>query len=836
MWKSRTPKKLPLLLIAGLASAITMAQGGAPANDLCTAVTPQALAVGGSLTFTGDNSNATFPGDAAPGTVMAQYPAPNTWHAFTTTTCSNVTVSYCGTAAGWSNVWRLLSTDCPADSLIGASVSDTTTCANHNWTFTFNNLAAGTYYLPVPNFGFGQGGGAYSIAVSAVACANSNDHCTSVVPQALAVGTSLTFTGDNSTATFDGDAVPGTIMAQYPAPNTWHAFTTTTCSNVTVSYCGTNSGWSNVWKLLAVECPADSTIGASVSDTTTCANGNWTFTFNSLAAGTYYLPVPNFGFGQGGGAYSIQASATDCAGVPPANDLCSNVVPQALSVGSTLTFTGNNTNATFTGDAAPGTVLAQYPAPNTWHAFTTTTCSNVTVSYCGTDSGWSNVWKLLAVECPADSTIGASVSDTTTCANGNWTFTFNSLAAGTYYLPVPNFGFGQGGGMYSIQVSAADCVGLPPANDLCSNVVPQSLSVGNTLTFTGNNTYATFTGDAAPGTVLAQYPAPNTWHAFTTTMCSNVTVSYCGTDSGWSNVWKLLAVECPADSTIAASVSDTTTCANGNWTFTFNSLAAGTYYLPVPNFGFGQGGGAYSIALSASYCAGDPPVNDLCSSVTPQALTIGSSLTFTGDNSTATFTGDAVAGTIMAQFPFPNTWHAFTTTACSDVTVSYCATDSGWSNVWRLLSTDCPADSLINASNADTTACANGNWTFSFLALAPGTYYLPVPNVGFGQGGGLYSIGVSASICTVGLPDHMAIANWTLYPNPANGSVTVAFPSDLGHAKLELMDMTGRVLISEQISTSGNALLDLDGKLATGQYLVQITTATSRSIQRLILR
>ncbi|MBS1940026.1 MAG: hypothetical protein JST38_04020, partial [Bacteroidetes bacterium] len=236
-------KKL-FLLATGFISVAAMAQGGAPANDLCTNVVPQALAVGGSLTFTGDNSNATFPGDAAPGTVMAQYPAPNTWHAFTTTACSNVTVSYCGTASGWSNVWKLLSTDCPADSLIAASVSETTTCPNQNWTFTFNNLAAGTYYLPVPNFGFGQGGGAYSIAVSAVACANSNDLCTNVVPQALAVGASLTFTGDNSTATFDGDAVPGTVMAQYPAPNTWHAFTTTTCSNVTVSYCGTAAGWS----------------------------------------------------------------------------------------------------------------------------------------------------------------------------------------------------------------------------------------------------------------------------------------------------------------------------------------------------------------------------------------------------------------------------------------------------------------------------------------------------------------------------------------------------------------------------------------------------------------
>ncbi|MBS1942897.1 MAG: T9SS type A sorting domain-containing protein, partial [Bacteroidetes bacterium] len=438
--------------------------------------------------------------------------------------------------------------------------------------------------------------------------------------------------------------------------------------------------------------------------------------------------------------------------------------------------------------------------------------------------------RLLSTDCPADSLIGASVSDTITCANHNWTFTFNNLAAGTYYLPVPNFGFGQGGGAYNIAVSAVACAN---SNDLCTSVVPQALAVGASLTFTGDNSTATFDGDAVPGTVMAQYPAPNTWHAFTTTTCSNVTVSYCGTAAGWSNVWRLLSTDCPADSLIGASVSDTITCANHNWTFTFNNLAAGTYYLPVPNFGFGQGGGAYSIEVGAVTCAG---ANDLCTSVTPEALAIGSTLNFTGDNSTATFTGDAEPGTIMAQYPFPNTWHAFTTTACTDVTVSYCATDSGWSNVWRLLSTDCPADLLINASNADTTACANGNWTFSFLALAPGTYYLPVPNVGFGQGGGAYNINVSAAICTVGIPESQGMPDWTLYPNPSTGAVTVAFSHSQGEGWLAITDMTGRILISKAIPATGNLHLDLGGKLAPGQYLVEIRTSTGCSVQRLMLR
>ncbi|MBP9080555.1 MAG: hypothetical protein KBF80_09920, partial [Flavobacteriales bacterium] len=157
----------------------------------------------------------------------------------------------------------------------------------------------------------------------------------------------------------------------------------------------------------------------------------------------------------------------------PANDFCSAVTPEPLAVGSSLTFTGDNTNATFAGDAEAGTLLAQYPSPNTWHAFITTDCADVTVSYCATDSGWSNVWKLLTTDCPAQTLINPTTVETTTCANGNWTFTFVGLGAGTYYLPVPNVGFGQGGGPYSVEVSAAACAGGPPANDLCTQVTAE---------------------------------------------------------------------------------------------------------------------------------------------------------------------------------------------------------------------------------------------------------------------------------------------------------------------------------------------------------------------------
>ncbi len=786
------------------------------------------------MTFTGDNTAATFAGDAVAGSLLAEYPFPNTWHAFTTTQCTNVSVSYCNTSAGWSTIWKLLTQDCPANTVINASSSDQTTCANGNWTFSFGELPAGTYYLPVPNVGFGQGGGPYSIAVSAVACAAvAPDLCGDAVPVSLASGATLTFSGDNTSATFAGDAVPGSELAQFSFPNTWHAFTTVECANVTVSYCNTNAGWSTIWKLLTTDCPADSVIYASVSDQTTCANGNWTFSFNELAAGTYYLPVPNVGFGQGGGPYSIDVSALACG--LSGEDLCGDVTAQSLAAGTTLNFTGDNSAATFAGDAVAGSVLDQFPFPNTWHAFTTAECTNVTVSYCSTDSGWSTIWRLLTTTCPADAVINASASDQTTCANGNWTFSFNDLPAGTYYLPVPNVGFGQGGGPYNIEVSAEACI--VPAADLCADVIAQTLPAGGTLSFSGDNSTSTFPGDAVAGSVLDQFPFPNTWHAFTTTECTNVTVNYCSTDSGWSTIWRLLTTTCPADAVINASNSDQTSCANGNWTFSFNELPAGTYYLPVPNVGFGQGGGPYTIFVSAEACL--VPAADLCADAAPLNLAVGLPLTFSGDNSTATFAGDAVAGSLLDQFPFPNTWHAFTITDCFDVTVSYCNTDSGWSTIWKLLTMDCPADVVINATTTEQTTCDNGNWTFRFSELAAGTYYLPVPNVGFGQGGGPYDISVSAVECgSTGTLEAAPDAAWLVYPNPTNGDLTITSLTDAGRVQLDMLDMTGRLVLSEQkqLGLSGSSQVSLAGRIAPGTYVLRMTTASGRSEQRVIVK
>jgi hypothetical protein len=116
-----------------------------------------------------------------------------------------------------------------------------------------------------------------------------------------------------------------------------------------------------------------------------------------------------------------------------------------------------------------------------------------------------------------------------------------------------------------------------------------------------------------------------------------------------------------------------------------------------------------------------PPANDDCGSVTPVALTPGTPLTFTGDNTGAT--------NDCAGFAGGQVWHAFilpATYAYYDVKIDYCGTSPLFYDCWLNLTTACPCGTFTAAGTWDTTTCADGNTTVRWAGLAAGTYYYPV--------------------------------------------------------------------------------------------------------------
>jgi hypothetical protein len=778
--------------------------GGPPPNDSCSAVTPEALAVGGSLNFTGDNTEATFGGDATNG-ILFDFPFENTWHAFTTTECADVEVNYCGTTDGWSNVWRLLSTQCPADSLsiVPATSFDTTSCPNGNWTFRFLSLPAGTYYLPVLNDQFFSEG-VYDITVSATVCggnAPANDFCSSVTPEALAIGSPLTFIGNTTNATDSLDAEPGTTLFGYES--VWHAFTTTECADVILSYCGLGTVWPNVWHLLATTCPAtDDVVNATSFNTTDCGDGNQTVVFAGLPAGTYYMPVFNDGFNFG--AYSITVTALVCGGSAPVNDFCSSVTPEALAIGSPLTFTGNTSNATDSLDAVEGTPMDGYAS--VWHAFTLDDCANVTLSYCGLGVVWPNVWHLLATSCPADSNlINATGFNTEDCGDGNQTVFFAALPAGTYYVPIFNDGFNFG--PYSVTATATACgTGVPP-NDLCGDVAPEILGMGSSVTFNGDNTNATLPGDAEPGTLIGSFGLGSVWHVFTIAECADVTIDYCGTTPPFTTEWNLIATTCPAnDSLVYASVHDTTLCGDGNSTDFYDDLPAGTYYVPVLNNPFVQDEHPYTLTISAVQCDSISCDGGLVSGNGASDVTVCINL------------GPAVI--------------TFSANSTSVESYSYILTDNA-DNIVNVLAAD-------ELDGADLTEGVYHVYGVSYSGTLTGVG-AGQPISGVGSDGACADVSsnfvtVTAEICG-GVSENNA-DGFSVFPNPTNGDLSLNYSGPTATATVQLLDPLGRVVRTMPITLAAGRTIQVtrSGDLSPGAYVMRIATHTSTVERTVIVR
>lgn len=800
-------------------------------NDLCADVVPVPLANGTSIEFTGDNTGATITGDYEPGSILASFNEPSVWHAFTTAECSDITLDYCGTVPAFTEYWNVLATTCPANNvLVVTQLYDNGACGDGNVTMHFNGVPPGTYLYPVWSEA-GVTEGPYTINVSAVTCGGNvapGDACAEAVPEALAVGATITLSGDNTNATPTGDFAQGSPFAG--APVVWHAFTTTECAKVTLSYCGLDPAWDNTFGFLSRDCPASDLVFFSNFNTTDCLDGNPTYIFNQLAAGTYLVPVLLDPGNNAIGVYDLQLQAEACSTLPTVSDFCSGVLPQALAVGAAISLSGDNTNATATGDFDPGSPFVG--APVMWHAFTTTECATVTLSYCGLDPTWDNTFGFLSRDCPASDLVYFTTFNTTACPDGNRTYIFEQLAAGTYLVPVVLDPGNNAIGPYDLLLQAEACPAEPTYSDLCSNAVMQPLAVGASISFNGDNTNATAAWDFDPGSPFAG--APVVWHGITTTECSNVTISYCGQDPVWANTFGFLGVECPVTAPVFFSLVDNTTCVDGNVTYIYNALPAGDYLIPVVLDAANDAIGPYTLTVSSTECPIGPPANDNCAQAVAQPLAVGTSLQLTGDNTNATSNGDFVPGSPFVAAPV--TWHAFTTTECADVLLRYCGQSPSWDNTLGFFSTTCPGDQLVYFSSTDPASCGDGNIVYQFNDLDPGTYYVPVLRDPANNAVGPYDITLAAENCLfLGLTAN-TVAEMVVVPNPNDGHFFVRNVPMTG-VSVRVLDPTGRVVHAQRIGASGSGLVEVGGSaLVAGTYLVELSTGDRRLVQRVVVR
>jgi hypothetical protein len=81
-------------------------------------------------------------------------------------------------------------------------------------------------------------------------------------------------------------------------------------------------------------------------------------------------------------------------------------------------------------------------------------------------------------------------------------------------------------------------------------------------------------------------------------------------------------------------------------------------------------------------------------------------------------------------------------------------------------------------------------------------------------------------------------ANWSVFPNPGNGDFTITSGNVSGKVQVEVLDMTGRLVGTEQhtMTSGGQTALNMAGRLAAGTYVLRLTSEAGRHEQRIVVR
>ncbi|MBK8226432.1 MAG: T9SS type A sorting domain-containing protein [Flavobacteriales bacterium] len=175
----------------------------------------------------------------------------------------------------------------------------------------------------------------------------------------------------------------------------------------------------------------------------------------------YWLRVysnPTYGVG---GAFTVCVTGPVVVAPPPANDECTGAVPQALAIGGTVTFQGDNTGATDTEALGQGSA---------WEAFTLAGSADITIDYCGTAPTFSEYFVVVFASCPLSGPVYPGSYDTTACGDGNGSMCFSGLPAGTYYYPV--MAGASSTGPYVLNVTAEPLGTNAVSNDACTGAIP----------------------------------------------------------------------------------------------------------------------------------------------------------------------------------------------------------------------------------------------------------------------------------------------------------------------------------------------------------------------------
>lgn len=502
-------------------------------------------------------------------------------------------------------------------------------------------------------------------------------------------------------------------------------------------------------------------------------------------------------------------------GNAPANDDCANAQPITVTADCSAPIAGDNADATNDGPDVscddPGADLL-----DVWYTFNSG--SEDTVAITLTPGQDMEDWAFALY----DGCGGAEVA----CVIVPFAALNVAVPPNTdYWLRVySNTTYGVGGG-FTVCLTGPVGVATPPANDECTGAVTQSLAIGSSVTFQGDNTGATDTEALGQGSV---------WEAFTLAEAADITIDYCGTAPAFPDYFVVVFTGCPLSGPIYPGSYDTTACGDGNGSMCFSGLPAGTYYYPV--LAGISSTGPYVLNVTAEPLGTNAVANDECEGAI--AITTGTSCTpQTFSNGCSSQSLPAVECGSIAGEANDDVWYSFTATS-SDMSIGVQPSADGNMNpVIEIFTGSCGALTSLDCidagdQNVPEYLQASGltagtvyyfrvyDYRLQYSLLDP-TYELCVVE-GLGSG-----VGLAESVSSTG--------GSVIYPNPTDGVFTLRTNGSSSVA-ITVLDASGRsVLNTTRNATAGPVQVDATS-LQPGAYVVRCTSGGVVANERLIIR
>lgn len=363
-------------------------------------------------------------------------------------------------------------------------------------------------------------------------------------------------------------------------------------------------------------------------------------------------------------------------------------------------------------------------------------------------------------------------------------------------------------------------------NDLCTGVSPVAIAAGGSTTFTGDNTNAYDTEGLGDASV---------WHSFSISECLNVSVDYCGTTPAFGNGFTALYIGCPITDQVAPTSFNGDDCTDGNFTIYYNSLPAGTYYYAVMLDAENGAIGPYIVNVTAN------AITTYCDAALEECdETIGRVVVGSIDN-----TSDCEAGSVV---DYTDQSTNMIQTEIVPITVENGGSNYAGNTVsvwvdWNQDNAFCDANELHVLASTDEGVTFTGNISCPPDAL-PGSTRMRV-RMAFNadpQACGTVTYGeiedYTVNVLLGNSVRENAMVDWSVFPNPSNGDMTITYAGQDAEVAIELFDVAGRMVHQElrQLANGQRTDLGLAGTLAHGSYTLRLATATGRSEQRVVVQ